>query len=155
MSHFSDKNSVYPGRNGKTKPESLSLDIVDKLNLCLGVIKLQWAGPYFLSMWTFTLWSSLNGEVLYILNLTSGQMFLLHPARLAYNKSFKLLHACSQEETQHSFSQFSQHTVNKYNLYGTKCGPNMPLKEQCSVSFNLKKNKKNIHRNVLFSLIKI
>lgn len=39
VSHFSDKNLVYPGRTGKTKPEWLSPDIVDKLNLCLGVIK--------------------------------------------------------------------------------------------------------------------
>lgn len=49
MSHSSDKDSVYPGRNGKTKPESLSLDIVDKLNLCLGVIKRQRAGAIILA----------------------------------------------------------------------------------------------------------
>lgn len=41
MSHFCDKDSVYAGRNGKSKPESLSLNILDKLNLCLDVIKHQ------------------------------------------------------------------------------------------------------------------
>lgn len=53
---------------------------MDKLNLCLGVIGLERAGPYFSSVWTFSLWSSLNGEA--TRNLTPGQNALFGSRRI-------------------------------------------------------------------------